>query len=488
MRRKRSLAQKEKLLEKIFREMGDVVVALSAGVDSSLTLAVAYRVLKEKAVGVVAISPSLSQDSVKLARRVAKLIGAELIEVETYEVEDPEYQKNNPLRCYFCKHIVYSELKKIAEQKHAFLVDGFNTDDTAETRPGMRAAKEQRVRHPLFEAGLTKKDVRTLARKYGLPNWNKAADACLSSRFLTGVPVNSSLLQLIGKAESKTRTVLSLGPEHALRVRHLADGKARVEIDTLRFPIPPGVENKVRNIMKSFGYADISFATYRRGSVSAVVENLGFAQIDHGRFERTGIPEVVFCEGKTPEQAAEIFSRLAANSGFALATRVKPRHKKAIQQKVLKAVWHEQAGIMTVGGPLYSKNTEQYVVVVTAGTGDIPVAEEARVTLEFFGIRVEKLYDVGVAGIDRLLEHRPLLERATAVIAVAGMDGACPVVTSALTPCLVIGVPTAIGYGMGRGGKAALRTMLNSCVPGVVTVNIGNGFGAACAVVRALKN
>ena len=132
-------------------------MALSAGVDSSLTLAVAHDVLKEKAIAAVAISPSLSQDSVKLARRVAKLIGAELTEIETHEVEDPEYQKNNPLRCYFCKHIVYSELKKIAEQKNAYLVDGFNTDDTAETRPGMRAAKEERVRHPLFEAGLTKK-------------------------------------------------------------------------------------------------------------------------------------------------------------------------------------------------------------------------------------------------------------------------------------------------------------------------------------------
>lgn len=218
------------------------------------------------------------------------------------------------------------------------------------------------------------------------------------------------------------------------------------------------------------------------------IENLGFAQIDHGRFGRTGIPEVVFCEGKTPEQAAEIFSRLAASSGFALATRVKPRHQKAIQKKVPKTVWHEQARVMTVGGPVYSKDAEHYVVVVAAGTGDIPTAEEARVTLEFFGIRTETLYDVGVAGIDRLLEHRSLLERAAAIIAMAGMDGACPVVTSAFSSCLVIGVPTAIGYGTGQGGKAALYTILNSCIPGVVTVNIGNGFGAACAVVRALKN
>lgn len=218
------------------------------------------------------------------------------------------------------------------------------------------------------------------------------------------------------------------------------------------------------------------------------IEDLGFAQIDHGRFQRTGIPEVVFCEGKTPEQAADIFSRLAANSGFALATRVKPRHQRAIQKKVPEALWYEQAGIMTVGGSLYPKNTKRYVMVVTAGTGDIPVAEEARVTLEFFGIRVEKLYDVGVAGIDRLLSHRLLFEKASAIISVAGMDSACPVVTSALGSCLVVGVPTSIGYGTGRGGRAALHTILNACVPGVVAVNIDNGFGAACAVIRALKH
>ncbi len=217
-------------------------------------------------------------------------------------------------------------------------------------------------------------------------------------------------------------------------------------------------------------------------------EDLGFAKIDHGRFERTGIPEVVFCEGKTPEQAAEIMSRLIEKSGFAIATRVGLRHKKAIQQKIPQMVWFEQARMVTFGGPLYPKDENRYVAVVTAGTGDIPVAEEARVTLEFFGIRVEKLYDVGVAGIDRLLSHRSLLEKASAIISVAGMDSACPVVTSALASCLVVGVPTSIGYGTGRGGKAALHTILNACVPGLVAVNIDNGFGAACAVIRALKH
>lgn len=222
--------------------------------------------------------------------------------------------------------------------------------------------------------------------------------------------------------------------------------------------------------------------------VVSTIEDLGFAQIDHGRFARTGIPEVVFCEGKTSEQAAEIFSKHVDNNGFALATRAKSRHRRAIQQKIPEATWHGQACIMSFGGPLYPKDMKKYVVVMTAGTGDIPVAEEARVTLEFFGIRVERLYDVGVAGIDRLLANRSLFEEASAIISVAGMDSACPVVTSAFASCLVVGVPTSIGYGTGRGGKAALHTILNSCVPGVVAVNIDNGFGAACAVIRALKS
>ena len=269
MRESNSLKQKEALLKKLFLEMKSVVVAVSAGVDSSLTLAVAHEVLGENAVGVVAISPSLSQDSIELARKVSQSIGAKLIELETHEVEDPLYQKNDPLRCYFCKHIVYGELKKVAQQKHAFLVDGFNMDDTAETRPGMRAAKEERVRHPLFEAGLSKKDVRVLAKKYWLPNWNRAADACLSSRFLTGIPVTPLLVQRIGELELKVRQVLKLRMEDTLRVRHLGGKEARVEVSVDLFPIQARQMEKVKDIVESFGNRHISFAPYKRGGVSA---------------------------------------------------------------------------------------------------------------------------------------------------------------------------------------------------------------------------
>lgn len=144
--------------------------------------------------------------------------------------------------------------------------------------------------------------------------------------------------------------------------------------------------------------------------------------------------------------------------------------------------------VVTVGGPVYPGESNRYVMVIAAGTGDIPVAEEAKATLEFFGIKVKTVYDVGVAGIDRLLNQRSALELAAAVIAVAGMDGVCPIVTAGLCRGLVVGVPTKIGYGIGEGGVAALGSMLNSCVPGLAVVNIGNGFGAACAVIKALKH
>ena len=189
--------------------------------------------------------------------------------METHEVEDSEYQKNNPLRCYFCKHIVYTELKKIADLEQAFLVDGFNTDDITETRPGMRAAKEERVRHPLFEVGLTKKNVRSLAKKYGLPNWNRAADACLSSRFLTGISVTPMLVQRIGELELKVHRILKLRMEDTLRVRHIGDQEARVEVSADLFPIQARLMEKVKDIVESFGYRHISFAPYKRGGVSA---------------------------------------------------------------------------------------------------------------------------------------------------------------------------------------------------------------------------
>ncbi len=210
-------------------------------------------------------------------------------------------------------------------------------------------------------------------------------------------------------------------------------------------------------------------------------EDATVALIDHHRSLRTGIPEVVYGAGKTPEQVALIVERIVASSGSAIVTRASVEALQAVQVNYPQARDYRTARIIAVG-EFPEPTSDQFVAVVTAGTSDIPVAEEAAVTLELLGRRVERIYDVGVAGVHRLLDKRALLWKASCVIAVAGMEGALATVIGGLVDCPTIAVPTSIGYGVSFNGLAALLAMLNSCAPGVSVVNIDNGFGAAvCA-------
>jgi NCAIR mutase (PurE)-related protein len=207
-------------------------------------------------------------------------------------------------------------------------------------------------------------------------------------------------------------------------------------------------------------------------------EDLGFAKVDTHRELRTGFPEVIYCTGKTVEQVLRIAKRIAKRHGVALATRCTPDMYEAVREAFPKVAWHETARIMVIGKPARSPARAKPVAVVTGGTADTPVAEEAAVTAETMGCRVERIYDVGVAGLHRLLGHREKLSRAKAIVVVAGMEGALPSVVGGLVSAPVIAVPTSIGYGASFQGLAALLTMLNSCAAGVVVVNIDNGFGA----------
>ena len=206
-------------------------------------------------------------------------------------------------------------------------------------------------------------------------------------------------------------------------------------------------------------------------------EDLGFAKIDHHRALRAGMPEVVFGEGKTPSQLAQIFSRLAQHGGNILATRANKTQFAAVKKKVRGVKYHElsRAIVLQRDNRKYGKGT---IAVVSAGTSDIPVAEEAVVTAEIMGNDVEHLYDVGVAGIHRLLANRVTLTRARIVIVCAGMEGALPSVVGGLVGVPVIAVPTSVGYGAAFKGVAALLGMMNSCASNVSVVNIDNGFGA----------
>jgi hypothetical protein len=206
-------------------------------------------------------------------------------------------------------------------------------------------------------------------------------------------------------------------------------------------------------------------------------EDLGFAKVDHHRALRNGMPEIILGEGKTPGQVAGIFSRLAKHGGNVLATRATPEQFQAVRKKVRGVEYRElaRAVVLHKDPTKYGKGI---IAVVSAGTSDIPIAEEAVVTAELMGSEVRHVYDVGVAGIHRLLANRQALTEARVVIVCAGMEGALPSVVGGLVGVPVIAVPTSIGYGASFKGMAALLGMLNSCASNVSVVNIDNGFGA----------
>jgi hypothetical protein len=211
-------------------------------------------------------------------------------------------------------------------------------------------------------------------------------------------------------------------------------------------------------------------------------EDLGFAKLDHHRALRQGHSEVVLARGKTPAQVAAIVRRMLGARGSrhnVLITRADRKAYAAVKRVARAAKFHPLSGVIAIrrNGEVRGKGL---ILVITAGTSDIPVAEEALVTAEVMGNRAEALYDVGVAGLHRLLEHKTLLDAARVIICVAGMEGALPSVVGGLVAVPVIAVPTSVGYGASFGGVAALLGMLNSCASNVTVVNIDNGFGAAC--------
>jgi pyridinium-3,5-biscarboxylic acid mononucleotide synthase len=216
-------------------------------------------------------------------------------------------------------------------------------------------------------------------------------------------------------------------------------------------------------------------------------EDLGFAKLDHHRSLRCGFPEVIFCQGKTVEQVVTIFGRLAEHGGTVLATRAGPEMYEAVRAVHPQAVYHPPARAIVLESSEPCPSPAGWVAVVSAGTSDQPVAEEARVTAQAMGCRTEPFYDVGVAGIHRLLAQGRALAQADVVIVVAGMEGALASVVGGLVDVPVIAVPTSVGYGASFHGLAPLLTMLNSCAAGVGVVNIDNGFGAGYLAAMILR-
>jgi pyridinium-3,5-biscarboxylic acid mononucleotide synthase len=235
--------------------------------------------------------------------------------------------------------------------------------------------------------------------------------------------------------------------------------------------------SEIEEIIRRHSAGEMNAAEAARKIKDLSFEDIGYARVDHARADRQGFPEVIFGQGKSPSQIAGIFEKLLAHSPNLLVTRTTADVYGQIRNIYTDAEWHESAGLIRV----FRDRTELgigEITVVTAGTSDIPVAEEAALTAETMGNCVKRIWDAGVAGIHRILAERELLQNSRVVIVAAGMEGALPSVVGGLVRVPVIAVPTSIGYGASFGGIAALLGMLNSCASNVTVVNIDNGFGA----------
>jgi len=235
---------------------------------------------------------------------------------------------------------------------------------------------------------------------------------------------------------------------------------------------------RIASLLRDLQTGKVSVAEAMERLRDLPYEDLGFAKPDSHRELRRGYPEAVYCPGKTPQAIVAILRRMIASHSLVLATRATPEVHRHVKEalKGTPVRYFEEARIVAVGR--LPRGRRGHVLVVTAGTSDIPVAEEAAVTAEVLGNRVTRLYDVGVAGVHRVLDRRDLLRKAKVLVVVAGMEGALPSVVAGLVEAPVIAVPTSVGYGASFSGLAALLGMLNACAPGVAVVNIDNGFGA----------
>lgn len=247
---------------------------------------------------------------------------------------------------------------------------------------------------------------------------------------------------------------------------------------------PESLQNLLKAVADGKISPDIAFEKLKNLAFEPIED---FAKIDHHRTLRTGFPEVIWGQGKTPEQIAQIMAAMRLHNPVVMATRIEPDVFTKLLKKVPGIRYYSTARICAITPDIIHPKYKGTIGLICAGTSDLPIAEEAAITAELCGFQVQRLWDVGVAGIHRLLSHRHIIAEANVLIVVAGMEGALPSVVAGLADCPVIAVPTSIGYGASFGGLAPLLTMLNSCAAGIGVVNIDNGFGAAILAGQILR-
>ena len=245
------------------------------------------------------------------------------------------------------------------------------------------------------------------------------------------------------------------------------------------------MENEINKLIKllleKYSEGEIDKEIFISKIKELYFEDIGFAKIDHHRNLRRNFPEVIFGQNKTPDQIVQIAKKILNYSKILLVTRTNQDVYEILKKEIPFLKYNEKANLIFTKFPEAEANLKGGITVICAGTSDIPVAEEAAVTAYLMGNNVKRIYDVGIAGIHRLLNYKDELMKSNVIVAVAGMEGALPGVVSSLVDCLVIGVPSSVGYGASFNGLSPLLTMLNSCSPGIVIVNIDNGFGAGYA-------
>ncbi len=491
-------------VRRFFADADSAAVAFSGGVDSSLLLDIAREVLGGKALAVTVASPLVPSAEIEEAARFCRERGIkhEIAVFDPFAI--PGFAANPPDRCYICKRAVFSLVKDVAS-KHgiAAVADGTCADDSGDYRPGARALAELGVASPLRDAGIGKTAIRGEARARGIAACDKPSSPCLASRFAYGERITPEALERIGKAETYLKDIAAgLSPAGTfppqIRVRYCA-GEARIETE------PPFAEmfaakgSEIASAFRKLGFsrAVLDLQGYRTGSLNESLpreildaaaspaangrvppDDLGFACVDIDRARRQGAPESIYGAGKTAPQIVAILRSLSARGQTpVLVTRIDAEKSAAVAAEFPGWRYFPEARLGRLGEARRPDGCGE-IAVVCAGTSDIPVAEEAALVAETLGSRVRRVYDVGVAGIHRLLDKEDVLRRARVVIAVAGMEGALPSVVGGLVSCPVIAVPTSVGYGTSFGGVTALLAMLNSCAAGISVVNIDNGFGA----------